>query len=47
MKDYVDPIFTREELKHVANKWQYWKGFAVGGMITLGVLVVIGLMYGN
>jgi hypothetical protein len=37
------PLFTKEELSHIADKWQFWKGLALGVILSITGLAILGL----
>jgi hypothetical protein len=44
IKDYEDPIFTRDEIKQIANKWKFWQGLALGILLSVAGLAILGLL---
>jgi hypothetical protein len=43
IKDYAEEVFTEEEIRLIVNRWQFWKGLAIGVILTVGGLAIVGL----
>jgi hypothetical protein len=36
-------LFTKEELKYVADRWYFWRGLAIGFISAVALLSAVGM----